>query len=78
MRGEGTQAGLNHWRSFKLQPLCAENVAGRNFFISCKGVHRNIQTNKIKTLKPGSAISSGGDTSRAEPPGEFEITTAVC
>ena len=38
----------------------------------------NKQTNKIKTLKPGSAISSGGDTSRAEPPGEFEITTAVC
>ena len=38
----------------------------------------NKQTNKIKTQKPGSAVSSGGDTSRAEPPGEFEITTAVC
>ena len=40
----GTPAELSHQRSLKLQSLCGENMAGRNFFISYEGVHTNKQT----------------------------------
>ena len=78
--GEDTSSAEPMWQIEITTTVCWKcgRVELFHYIWRCPHQHTNKQINKIKTQKPGSAVSSGGDTSRAEPPGEFEITTAVC